>query len=623
MCIHLNNPSPTTASRIIEEDTVAAAMSILLPPQPSTVRASSTKLAFDPKSGRIAYAANKSVFLRDLDDATISVQYTGHAHPVTVARFSSSGFYVASGDVSGTVKIWDTVGEEHILKNEVKPIQKINDLAWDGDSARIIAVGDGKERFGHAFTMDSGNTVGEITGHSGIINAVSIRQQRPFRAATAGDDGLLVFYHGTPYKYNKTIRQHTKFVLDVAFSPDGALLVSVGADAKIHLYDGKTGDVIQTSWSDAHKGSIFAVSWDPTSTYLLTSSADQSCKVWEAKTGKLVRSWSLSESDPGNSTAGQQVGNVWTPKHIVSLSLSGTLTYLSMEDDTPLRTVSGHQKAVTALAISDDGKKLFTGSYDATSYSWDLKDWSSRRIADNAHSNQVSALIPTPSGVLSLGLDDSIRLLDVDSSSFERVLSTAAKPVGSGLVGEDIVVATSSELYTVTTSGDGKSRAISVDATAAAVSSNGLVAIGNNAGDVTLYKIDGQSMTKQTDLPACCRSGVTALIWTPEADKLLVGDASGKILVLDASGSVLSSRWSHHTARIQALAVSKDGKRVASASLDASVLVWSLENFMKKKQIRHAHQGGATGCAFKDEAGTVLVSAGADGAIKVWPDIAF
>jgi len=119
------------------------------------------------------------VFLRSIDDPAISTQYTGHTNATTVARFSPSGYYVASGDVAGTVRVWDckgegaTKGEYHIISG------RINDLAWDGDSQRIIAVGDGKERFGHCITADSGNTVGEISGHSSQINAVSIRQQRP------------------------------------------------------------------------------------------------------------------------------------------------------------------------------------------------------------------------------------------------------------------------------------------------------------------------------------------------------------------------------------------------------------------------------------------------------------
>lgn len=61
------------------------------------------------------------------------------------------------------MRVWDAVGSDMTLKSETKVISgRINDIAWDGESQRIIAVGDGRERFGHAFTFDSGNTVGEV-----------------------------------------------------------------------------------------------------------------------------------------------------------------------------------------------------------------------------------------------------------------------------------------------------------------------------------------------------------------------------------------------------------------------------------------------------------------------------
>ena len=63
------------------------------------------------------------------------------------------------------VRIWDTVGDEQILKGEYKVISgkmcvifcridfwldaydsHSNDLEWDGESKRIIAVGDGREK---------------------------------------------------------------------------------------------------------------------------------------------------------------------------------------------------------------------------------------------------------------------------------------------------------------------------------------------------------------------------------------------------------------------------------------------------------------------------------------------
>ena len=144
----------------------------------------------------------------------------------------------------------------------------------DGDSQRIIAVGDGKERFGHCITADSGNSVGEISGHTAQINTVSIRQQRPLRAATGSDDTSLGFFHGAPFKFNTSLRgQHNRYIYGVAFSPDGSLLASVGADKKIWLFDGRTGEVKSQIGDGEHKGSIFSVSWAKDSKKLVTSSA--------------------------------------------------------------------------------------------------------------------------------------------------------------------------------------------------------------------------------------------------------------------------------------------------------------------------------------------------------------
>ena len=120
---------------------------------------------------------------------------------MNVAKYSPSGFYIASADKSGKVRIWDTVNKEHILKNEFQPISgPIKDLAWSSDNQRsvrtlslyikswlihytlrIVVVGEGREKFGHVFLADTGTSNGDITGQTRPINTVDFKVRKVIR----------------------------------------------------------------------------------------------------------------------------------------------------------------------------------------------------------------------------------------------------------------------------------------------------------------------------------------------------------------------------------------------------------------------------------------------------------
>ena len=63
-------------------------------------------------------------------------------------------------------------------------------------------------------------------------------------------------YPGVPFKFDKMIKNHTKFVQDVKYAASGDHFASVGSDYKAFLYDGKTGDVLGEFGGDEHKGSV-------------------------------------------------------------------------------------------------------------------------------------------------------------------------------------------------------------------------------------------------------------------------------------------------------------------------------------------------------------------------------
>jgi WD40 repeat protein len=562
--------------------------------------------------------------VRSLDDPAVSRQYTQHTAQTTVARFAPSGFYVASGDVAGTVKVWDcagegaTKGDYHIIAG------RINDIAWDGDSQRIIAVGDGKERFGHCITADSGNSVGEISGHASQINTVSIRQQRPLRAATGSDDTSIVFYHGAPFKFNTSLRgQHSRFVYGTAFAPDGSVFASVGADKRIWLYDGRTGEAKGQIGDGVHTGSIFGISWAQDSKRFVTASADQTVRIWDPEAGKAVQSWRMGEEGVA-SIPDQQVGVVWPAGRsdglVVSVDLEGNLNYLVEGSQKPTRVVRGHQKNITAAGIS--GSTFATGSYEGRVLAWDLSTGLADKVEGAAHSNYVAGIVPTDASgeaeLYSVGWDDTLRSISVPNKIFTGQASElGSQPKGVAATSGSVLVL-SSDSIDVYQNGS-KVTSAPVKYTPTAIAAHGsTIAVGGDDKLVHIYTLSGTSL-KDTDVVLRrATSAISALAFSPSGKKLAVGASNGKIYAFEASGEfkIITDRWSAHTARITCLAWDESEQYAASGSLDTNVMVWSIEDPGKRIKALNAHKDGVTGIAW--EKTTKVISAGGDASIKVW-----
>lgn len=565
--------------------------------------------------------------MRSIDNPSIARQYTEHKAQTTVARFSPSGFYVASGDATGLVRVWDCVGEG-TTKGEYSIVNgRINDLAWDGDSQRIIAVGDGKQRYGHCITWDSGNTVGEIYGHTQQINSVSIRQQRPLRAAAAGDDKNLVFYHGAPFKFNTGIRdKHTNYIYGVGFSPDGSTLVSVGADRKIWLYDGKTGEPKGQIGEGEHKGSIFSVSWSKDSKKFVTASADRTVKIWDAEAGKVCQSWTLGEEGSSN-VRDQQVGVVWpsgrSDNLLISLSLSGDLNYLVEGTPEPRQVIQGHQKSITSLTQSRSEAKaetLWTGSFDGRVCSWDVSTGAAEEADGDCHSAYVAGLASTPEGtgrIYSVAWDDTLRSVDVGARTYTGSNSKLSGQPKSVAAGDSTVLVGTSEGVEIYKDGK-KTGDFKPKSTVTAVAARGNVAaVGGEGSTVQICEISNSSLSPKTDIKAS-RNPVSALAFSPDGSLLAIGDSRGRVLVYQvADGRLVTDRWTAHTARITSIAWNESGTLLASGSLDTNLFVWSLANQGDWLQVSNAHKEGVNGVAWLAD-GSRIASVGADAAVKIW-----
>ena len=293
-------------------------------PLPPVERGKSLVLSGDPKGKNFVYCSGNSVVIRDIVNPSIADIYTEHSTKATVAKYAPSGFYIASADKSGKVRIWDTINKEHILKYEYQPFAgEIRDLAWDGESKRIVVCGEGRQNFAAAFLWDSGSKCGNFTGLSKVVTSCDIKAQRPFRAICGSDDATTVFYHGVPFKFEKSLKEHTRFVNCVRYNAAGTHFATVSSDGRIFVYDGKTGDLIKQMGDPAHKGGIYSCSWNAEGTRLLTASGDKTAKIFDIETSSVVNDFVM-----GKEVGDQQLGCLWQNEHLLSVGLNGFINYL-------------------------------------------------------------------------------------------------------------------------------------------------------------------------------------------------------------------------------------------------------------------------------------------------------
>ena len=499
----------------------------------------------------------------------------------------------------------------------------------------MIAVGDGKQRYGHCITADSGNTVGEISGHSAQVNAVSIRQQRPLRAATAGDDKNLVFYHGAPFKFNGIPGRgnHTNFIYGIGFSPDGSQLVSVGGDRKIWLYDGKTGELKGElgQGADEHKGSIFSVSWAGDSKRLATASADRTVKIFDVEAGRATQTFSIGEEGTV-AVPNQQVGVVWPHGRsdglIISLSLSGNLNYLHEGSPTPSKVISGHQKSITALCLSghaDSEQTIWTGSYEGRLCAWNTVNGSAETIDGEGHTNIISGLASSGSvthpQLFSVAWDDSLRLIDIDAKTFiGKATHLSSQPKGLACTTDSMVVVAQAESVIVYSEGEEVGELPLKSPPTSLAASGSTVAIGAADSSLKLFSVTPNKAPKQiASIDRISASPPTAVAFTSDGSLIAAGDSSGKIFVYRLEGSnleLVTNRWSSaHTAKITSLAWNKSGTHAVSGSLDTNIFVWSVQDPGARVKATTAHKEGVNGVAWMGEK---ILSCGFDAAVKLW-----
>jgi WD40 repeat protein len=197
---------------------------------------------------------------------------------------------------------------------------------------------------------------------------------------------------------------HQDEVNSAAFSPDGTRILTASVDRTAKLWDTASGKLIA---SFEHQASVYRGAFSPDGTRLLTACKDRTARLWEVASGKLVATFEHKDAvyDAVFSPDGAQ---------ILTASWDKTAKLWDAVSDKLVASFE-HQGVVVGALFSPDGARILTASWDKTAKLWDAV--SGKLLASFGHRESVQSATFSPNGVrvLTASYDKNVKLWEVAS----------------------------------------------------------------------------------------------------------------------------------------------------------------------------------------------------------------
>ncbi|MFE7559607.1 helix-turn-helix domain-containing protein [Kitasatospora sp. NPDC057500] len=561
---------------------------------------------------RRAAPADVPELRRSAEDAVLSTQaryltgrIPGFAYGVNALALSPDRRLVATGDSKGQVALWDTatttrVGE--LLDHGVGyPVQDV-EFSPDGTLLAAVLTRDPAHRVllwrvadrrplpspvmpmsttGNtsvakrvAFSRDgtllaAGSSDGDLPGrvwiwradggaappvrtlldHTGVIQGLGFGDGH--RLASADTDGTVLVRDldapprpdgGAPV----LLSGRMPMPRSLAFAADGRLLAVGGEQGGIRLWRPPAGtaagvpadpqDWPSQDLPQRHLGSVNALALTPDGATLVSAGADQAARVWDLPTGRTTAELRGHPTFVLGVAVGSDNRTVVTSAGISSPS--GSVLLWDLRRGTDLAP-GPDRPAVTAVAAA--GPRAVVGTADGRTALWDVTGRTPRL---------VTATAPTGHAVTGLALDAAARTWV--TATADGVLRMRRGSDGGELAATDL----------------------GARPTAVALSPDGsLLAAGTADGRLLVGPPDGSPPQRRwhRDLDQ-----VNAVAFVGERPELAFTHSTTAVHLLDVRDPAATARKTGmtHDDYIRRIAVSPDGRRIATAGNDRLVRVW-------------------------------------------------
>lgn len=526
----------------------------------------------------------------------------GHHDLVTAVAIAPDSSWLATGDDSATVRIWDRQGRLLATYRNDSARGWTSELAISPDGTWLAASSGAQVTILHP----SGVPIAVHDVGRGEVTALAISPDGSWLAI--GDDRGPVRVLSPDFTASPNTFAFTSGCRCLAISPDSSWLAAGSGAGQIFMYD-RDGHVWRVI--DGHDDAVTALTIAPDGSWLASGDAVGRVRLWQSDGSSRARlsghtGWTrgLAIASDGtwlaSATSGNNAARLWdsTPDLLA---------------ETPYET-----GPVTTLAAATNGPRFIVGDDRHRVRVWDIAG--SRLAEVHTRPMEVSTLAIAPDGAwfaAAARYQKIVRLWNAqgepraelngaDGSSILAIAPDGSWLATGGEPGEVRLWSCEGELRRTLTLPGADERNLAL-----VIAPDGTWFATATRDRIQIWDPDG---THRFDLDRHPLWAARTLIISPDGTWLAAGD-DRRVAVWDCAGKQRSSFDCGSDGRPLKIAVSPDGARLAVAVSDGVVRVWDPDGH--EQPCPMVHRGRVGALAFSPD-GAWLTIGGQDGTVKLW-----
>jgi WD40 repeat protein len=535
-------------------------------------------LAYSPDSKRLATGGIDNVIIVwDLSDGQALTRFSGHDKPISGISFSPDGKWIAS--TGGTsFAVWNST--DATVRHLRRQTRDFNDASFSPDGRYIAATDGGDQWVDEIMLLDAetADVIRKFRGHENRISRLRFSTDGR-QLVSVGYDHRVLTWDVDTGRLTKVLKGHNDWIYDVAFSPRGDRIASTSVDGTIKIWDpqrGKETLTLEGPWERSR-----GIDFSRDGNQLATASEDGNVRIWNATpfTDGVPAGRILDDGPAG------PCGVVFSPdgRTLATAREDGRIQFWDAETGWETNTLPGHDRKVSSLAYSADGK-LLASSGGVQGQPSDIKIWS---VSNAKLRVQIRNDLPD-TRVLTFHSGSEIASLDSTAINFwnessERPIRTlrpsSAKKLTTGAAASDGNIVCASDVdgtlhvwdlrrgksQTIDTSARGPIHALTFTPDGHYLLATSLI------GPVRIW----ETTSWQEQQPLAASGSPRSLVVAPDNQTLACGDFYGVIRTWNLrSRAAIQTRYSYPWESVDHVGFSPDGKILAVACKSGSVMLW-------------------------------------------------